>query len=204
MRNMLIVCGIAGLTVAAGTVIRGEGASERAIHGPSVHGGFPGRRRPVGSHVEQMGIFFPSAPAHQFMDQLPGEPGPAPAHLSMPAGGVVVFGAEHMIAGHEVSVPIHPIEHASARAERGDSAVPQPGSASAGDSDQEGSATAQPIPPIAKFFAPRAPGAAGPGRRLVGLPSRDQADGLALDSETGYHTHHPGVIISPFPFGTAI
>ena len=93
MRGMLILCGIGILSAAAWTVTAGEGASG---HG-SMHG-FPGRggsasHMRLGGHCEHMGIFFPSEPAHQFMELVAGEPGPSPAYLGMPMGGLVVMAA---------------------------------------------------------------------------------------------------------------
>jgi len=169
MRDLLIVSGIAGLTVAGWTVTAGEGPSGHgAMHGGPAHGGFPAHMRHVGSHAEQMGIFFPSVPAQQFMNQLPGEPGPAPAYVALPTGDVVVGGAEHMTVGHVMSVAIHALEHVAAHVEQGEVVIPQPGSAGAADSDNQASATAQPNPPIANPAPSRPPGAAGPGRRVFG------------------------------------
>jgi hypothetical protein len=160
MRDLLILSGIGILTAAAWTVTAGEGAAGHgAMHAAPGHGGLVGHMRHGESHKEQMGIFFPIAAANHFMDQLPGEPGPAPAHPGTPTGDVVVAGAEHMIRGHLVSVAIHPLEHVSARAERGKAVIPQPASAGAADFDQDGAATAQPNPPTAKPSPPRPPGA---------------------------------------------
>ena len=89
------------------------------MHGPPGHGGFAGHMRHGAAHAGHMGIFFPTEPAQQFMEQLPGEPGPGPAYLGMPTGGLVVGGPEHMIAGHLVGPAIHPLEHVAARVERG-------------------------------------------------------------------------------------
>ena len=61
MRDLLIVSGIAGLTVAAWTVSAGEGPSGlAAMHGSPGHGGIAGDMPHGGHHVGDMGIFFPS------------------------------------------------------------------------------------------------------------------------------------------------
>jgi hypothetical protein len=167
MRDLLILCGVGILSAAAWTAT--AYASGRGPHGPPLHGGLVDQMKHRASHVEHhMGIFFPSAPAHQFMDQLPGEPGPAPAHLGMPMGGVMVGGPEHMISPHLAVPAIHPIAHVAARVESGQAANTQPTAPGADDSDQEGAATAQPNPPTASPLAPRPPGAVGPGRLMFG------------------------------------
>jgi hypothetical protein len=119
MRDLRILCGIGILSAAAWTVTAGEGASGHgSMHGSPSHGGSAGQMR-LGGHCEHMGIFFPSEPTHQFMELVAGEPGPAPAYLGMPVGGLVVGGPEHMIAGHLVSPSVHSLAHVAARVKPG-------------------------------------------------------------------------------------
>jgi hypothetical protein len=168
MRNPLISCGIGILSVATWTVTAGEGASGHgAIHVGAGHRGMPGHTKP-GGHMEQMGIFFPSELAHPFIDRLSGEPGPAPAHVSMPAGSVAAGGPEHMTEGHLVGPVTHPILHVAARVDLGDAANPQFTSANDAQTQQDDGATAQPNPPNASRMPTRPPGAAGPGRPVFG------------------------------------
>jgi hypothetical protein len=172
MRNMLILCAIGILSAAAWTVTAGEGASGHgSMHGSPGHGGYGGQMRHGGGHAEHMGIFFPSEPAHTFMEHVAGEPVPGPAYLGMPMGGLVVGGPEHMIAGHLVGPAIHPLAHVAARGERGEDVIPQPTAPGDAQSDQAGAATAQPNPPTANPLPPRPPGAVGPGRPVFGWSS---------------------------------
>jgi len=164
MRNLLILCGIGMLSAAAWTVAADAGHGPR----PPVVGGLVGHMRHGEGHAEQMGIFFPSNPAHQFMEQLAGEPGPGPAYVGVPTGGLVVGGPEHMIAGHLAGPAIHPIAHVAATAEREEDVIAQSAVPSAAQSDEGGAATAQPNPPTASRLPPRPPGAAGPGRWVSG------------------------------------
>jgi hypothetical protein len=169
MRNLLIVCGIAIFCAAALTVAAGEGAAGHgSVHGSPGHGRLPGHMRPDRGPAEHMGIFFPTESVHQVMSLLPGEPGPGPTYLGMPAGGLVVGGPEHVIAGHLVGPAIHSLAHVAERVERGEAVVLQQTGPGAADSDQAGAATAQPNPPTASPTPARPPGAAGPGRRVSG------------------------------------
>jgi hypothetical protein len=169
MRDLMILSGIGILSAAAWTVTAGEGASGHgSVHGSPVHGGLTGHMKHGGGHAEHMGVFFPSAAAHQITSVVAGEAGPGPAFLGMPIGGVVVGGPEHMIAGHLVGLAIHPLAHVAARVEPGEAVIPQPTVPGDTQSDQAGAATAQPNPPVANPLPPRPPGAAGPGRRVFG------------------------------------
>jgi hypothetical protein len=171
MRDALIVCGIGILSAAAWTVTAGEGASGHgSMHGSPGHGGGAGHMR-LGGHCEHMGIFFPTEAVHQITELVAGEPGPAPAYLGMPTGGLVVGGPEHMIAGHLVGPSAHPLAHVAARVEPGEVVISQPSSGGDTQSDQAGAATAQPNPPTANPLPPRPPGASGPGRPVSGWSS---------------------------------
>jgi hypothetical protein len=174
MRELRILCVIGIVCAAAWTVSAGEGASGHggATHGSPGHGSFAGHMMmPGGCHPEHMGIFFPSEPTHQFMALIAGEPGPGPAYLGMPIGGVVVGGPEHTIAGHPVGPATHPLAHVAARVEAGEAAIPQPTAPGDAESDWAGASTTQPNPPIASPLPSRPPGAAGPGRRMSGWSS---------------------------------
>jgi hypothetical protein len=171
MRELLIVCGIGILSAAAWTVTAGEGASGHgSMHGSLGRSGFAGHMR-LGGHCEHMGIFFPSEAAHQFIELVAGEPGPAPAYVGMPTGGLVVAGPEHMIAGHLVGQAVHAFAHVAARVEPGEAVISQPSSAGDTQRDQAGAATAQPNPPTASPLPARPPGAIGPGRPVSGWSS---------------------------------
>jgi hypothetical protein len=168
MRGMLFVCGIGILSAAAWTVTAGEGASGHgSMHGSAGRGGSASHMR-LGGHCEHMGIFFRSEPAHQLMELVAGEPGPGPAYLGGPMGGLVVGGPEHMIAGHLVGQAVQALAHVAARVEPGESVNSQLSSAGDTQSDQAGAATAQPNPPTANPLPPRPPGATGPGRPVSG------------------------------------
>ena len=171
MRELLMVCGIGILSAAAWTVTAGEGASGHgSMHGSLGRTGFAGHMRP-GGHCEHMGIFFPSAAVHQFIEDVAGEPGPGPAHVGIPAGGLVVGGSEHMVAAHLEGPTVHPLAHVVARVEPGEAVISQPSSAGDSQRDQAGAATAQPNPPTANPLPPRPPGASGPGRPVSGWSS---------------------------------
>lgn len=175
MRATLIAIGIGILGAVTWSVTAGEGPTGHGMtHVASGHGGLVGHMRHGESHTDRMGIFFPSVAFHQVVNQLSGEPGPAPAYVGSPAGVVSVAGVEHVIAGHMVSMAMRPLERVSARAERGDTVGPQPGDAGAADSDRNGPARAQPNPATAKPSVSRPPGAAGPGRRVFGLAGPGQ------------------------------
>jgi hypothetical protein len=172
MRNLLLLVIVGILSIGVWTATAGEGASGHgSMHGPPGHHGLPGRMPHGGGHAGDMGIFFPSVPAQQFMESIAGEPGPAPAHLALPTGGLVVGGSEHMIAGHMVGPAIHPHTHPAVRAEAGMAVSSQVTASSDDESDQAAMTTAQPNPPIASPLPPRPPGAGGPGRRVSGWSS---------------------------------
>jgi hypothetical protein len=168
MRNLVIACGIGILGAAAWTVAAGEGGSGHgSMHGSAGHQGIAGQVR-HSSHAPQMGIFFPFESPYWSIDRLSGEPGPAPAHLHLPSGGVVVGGPEHPIVGHVLGPAIHPIAHVAARIETGDVANAPLTSADDAQTQQDEGATAQPNPPNASRLPTRPPGATGPGRPVIG------------------------------------
>jgi hypothetical protein len=158
MRNLLILCLVGILSAVAWTLTASEGASRHgSMHAPVGHGGSEGRLRLGRVHPADMGIFFPIEPAQQFMDQLPGEPGPAPAHLFAPTGGLVAGEPEHnwppviaggpehnwppVMAGAVVDAGIRPLEHMAPSVERGDAENPHPNAPGAADLDHAGTAT---------------------------------------------------------------
>jgi hypothetical protein len=63
---------------------------------------------------------------------------------------------------------MHPVAHGGERLERGEDVTVQATAASAAQSNQHGSATAQPNPSTPSPLPSRPPGAAGPGRAVSG------------------------------------
>jgi hypothetical protein len=168
MRDLLTRCGIALLTALVWTVT--SGAAGRGPHGPPLRGGLVGHMKRGGGHAaERMRIFFPVEPAQTFMDQLPGEPGLAPAYVGVLPGGPVVAGAEHMIAAHLMGPPIHQVAHLAHGVERAEDVTSQAAAAAAAATDDQRAATAQPNPLTAGPLPSRPPGASGPGLPVSGL-----------------------------------
>jgi hypothetical protein len=174
MRALLITGGIgilsAAWTLTANAAAPGHGSG----HGSHAHGGIPLPMRHHGGHAEHIGVPYPSqwdiSPII-----FPGEPEQGPAPPGMPTGGLVAGGPEHIVAGHPAGSALHPVAHVVVRVEQREAAISLSTTAggaaapAAAESDQAGTATAQPNP-TANPSSPRPPGAAGPGRPVTGLP----------------------------------
>lgn len=171
MRDVLILVGIGILSVAAWKVTAAEGGSgQRSAHGATGHGGLEGPARHGGGHAGHTVTFCPTEPEAHPRLLFIGETSPRIAALGMPTGGLMVGGPEHVFEGHLVGPAINPLAHIVLRIEGGEAVIPQPPASSAGESDQEGGATAQPDP-TASPLQSRPPGAAGPGRPVSGRSS---------------------------------
>jgi hypothetical protein len=167
MLGRLIRCGF--MLLSASIWCAAAGAVGSGPHGPPLHGGLVGHmKRGAGHAAGHMGIFFPVEPAQQFMNQLSGEPGPAPAYFSVPVGGPVVAGAEHMIAAHLTGAPMPHFARLAERVELGQAMTAQTALTNGAGIDQGGVATAQPLPPTASPLPSRPPGASGPGWPMSG------------------------------------
>jgi len=168
MRGLLILNGI-GFLSTVWTVSADDGSSAyRSKHARPGHGGLEYHMRHGGGHFAiggQLGMYFPTPPELYTWES---EPGPAPG---MPTGGLVVGGPEHRIAGHLVGPATHAPTHLIVQVEGRMAVTPQPTIPSATDTDQAGTATAQPSPPTASPWQSRPPGASGPGRPVSGWSS---------------------------------
>jgi hypothetical protein len=160
MRGLRMVGVVGVLSAAALTVTAHAGAGGHGSgHGSHGHGGMHGGGQP--SHI---GVIFAIEMETQ-SKLFHGEPQPGPA-----APGVLMAGGpEHRIAGDLVGPSTHPAAHVVVRGERGEVLSSQPTAPTADESDQAGAATAQPNP-TASPSSPRPPGAAGPGKLVVGWP----------------------------------
>jgi hypothetical protein len=169
MRKLLILGGIGILSTAAGIVNAQDGTSWYGKRNPRPgHGGLEYHMRHGGGHFAiagQLGMYFPTPPG---LYPWESEPGPAP---TMPAGGLVVGGTEHMTTGHLTNLAIHARTHVPVQVEGGQAAISQLTAPNGVEPDQAGAATAQPNPPTTSSSLSRPPGAYGPGRPVSGWSS---------------------------------
>jgi hypothetical protein len=165
MRNLLILGGIGVLITVAWTAIADDGASGSGRgHANPARGGFEHPMRHGGSHSSLIWQFGMGLLTRE--ETYPREEAPAPVP-TIPSGGLVVVGTEHMIAGHllaELSILQH--IHVQAEARHAHVEIPQAAAPSSAEPDQ-GEATASPNP-TANPLQARPPGAAGPGQRVSG------------------------------------
>jgi hypothetical protein len=76
----------------------------------------------------------------------------------------MLAGPEHLVTVQFAGPPVHPLAHVPPRVERGSGEIPQSAPSGGAEPEREGAVAK----PTVTSWAPRPPGAAGPGRPVSG------------------------------------